>query len=257
VKSVFLLIATSAMAILDLILRCAPCIVCSHATPIVKILHIFQLFFMYHNLCSGWFPWDSRYLSFFPHSFPFHGIFQFQLVYQSCPVCIASSTRSSAYFTVWITCRHILKSPNLSRVSLLRCLLYTLNRIGDKHPCLTPLPIIALLVSLWSCLIFTLWSIYNLISSLHASQYQFPLESALIWSILHSQMPSASPWSKCIIHLFPKFLLIPFLALCSKFYFQSLFSVSLLPNLVCVWWSCSCDGCCILELLASSLRQSL
>jgi len=157
------------------------------------------------------------------------------------------NTRSSAYFTVWITCPHILKSPNLSRVSFLMCLLYTLNRIGDKHPCLTPLPIFTLLVSLWSSLSFTLWYIYNLISSLHASQYQFPLESALIWSSLHSQMPSASPWSKhTILHLFPKFILIPFSVLCSEFYFQSLFSVSLLLTLVCVWWSCLFDGCCIL-----------
>ena len=61
---------------------------------------------------------------------------------------LASSTRSSAYFTEKITTPHILKSPNPSNASLIRYSLYKLNRIGDKqHPCLTPLPIFTLLDS--------------------------------------------------------------------------------------------------------------
>jgi hypothetical protein len=40
---------------------------------------------IYNNLYSGWLPWDSYWLSFFPpHSFPVHSIYQFHLIYQSC-----------------------------------------------------------------------------------------------------------------------------------------------------------------------------
>ena len=61
---------------------------------------------------------------------------------------LAISTRSSAYFTIWITCPPMLKCPSPSRASLVRHSLYKMNRIGDKqHPCLTPLPICTLLVS--------------------------------------------------------------------------------------------------------------
>jgi hypothetical protein len=41
---------------------------------------------IYHNLYLVWLARDSHCLSFIPYSFPFHSIFQFQLVYQSCPV---------------------------------------------------------------------------------------------------------------------------------------------------------------------------
>ena len=61
---------------------------------------------------------------------------------------LASNTRSSAYFTVWMICPPILKSPNPSKAFLVRHSLYKLNRIGDKqHPSLTSLPIFTLLVS--------------------------------------------------------------------------------------------------------------
>ena len=52
------------------------------------------------------------------------------------------------------------------------------------------------------------WSVF-----FHASKYHGSLRSAWIWSILHSQMPCASLWSKHIIlHLYPKFILILFTA---------------------------------------------
>ena len=97
---------------------------------------------------------------------------------------LAISTRSSAYFTVWIICPPMLKSPSPSRASLVRHSLYKLNRIGDKQrPCWTPLPICTILVSSRSSRTLTLWSTYNLlINLLHASRYQFSLGSALIWS---------------------------------------------------------------------------
>ena len=77
---------------------------------------------------------------------------------------LAINTRSSAYFTVWIICRPMLKSPSPSRASLVRHSLYKLNRIGDKqHPCRTPLPICTLLVSPWSSRTLTFCSMYSLL----------------------------------------------------------------------------------------------
>ena len=84
---------------------------------------------------------------------------------------LASNTRSSAYFIVWMICPPILKSPNPSRASLVRHLLYKLKRIGDKqHPCLTPLPIFTLLVSPWFSSTLTLWATYKLLISLPSCQ---------------------------------------------------------------------------------------
>ena len=55
----------------------------------------------------------------------------------------------------------ILKTPNLSRASLVRHSLYKLNRIGDKqHPCRTPLPVCTLLVSPPSSRTLTFCCIY-------------------------------------------------------------------------------------------------
>jgi len=66
---------------------------------------------------------------------------------------VASSTRSSAHFTVQIK-SPILKFPELSRASLIRHLLYKQNRIGGKeHRCLAPLPVFTLLVHLASVLV--------------------------------------------------------------------------------------------------------
>jgi len=84
---------------------------------------------------------------------------------------LAISTRSSAYFTVWIICPPKLKSPSPSKASLVRHSLYKLNRIGDKqHPCLTPLPICTLLVSPQCSHTLTLWSTYNLLINLLSRQ---------------------------------------------------------------------------------------
>lgn len=84
---------------------------------------------------------------------------------------LASSTRSSAYFTVWMICPPILKSPNPSRASLVRHLLYKLNRIGDEqYPCLTPLPVFTLLVCPRFSHTLTLWAMYKLLISLLSCQ---------------------------------------------------------------------------------------
>jgi hypothetical protein len=84
---------------------------------------------------------------------------------------LASSTRSSAYFTVRITYPPILKSPNPPRACLVSYSLYKLNRMGDKQqPCLTPLPIFTLLVSPWSSRILTFCSMYNLLINLLSHQ---------------------------------------------------------------------------------------
>ena len=61
---------------------------------------------------------------------------------------LASSTRSSAYFTVRITCPPVLKTPNPSTVSFVQLCGVQLNTIGDKQqPFLTPLPVFTFLVS--------------------------------------------------------------------------------------------------------------
>jgi len=86
---------------------------------------------------------------------------------------LASNTRSSAYeyFTVWMIFPPILKSPHPSRASLVRHLLYKLNRIGDKqHPCLTPLSIFTLLVSHRFSRTLTLWAMYKLLINLLSRQ---------------------------------------------------------------------------------------
>ena len=84
---------------------------------------------------------------------------------------LAINTRSSAYFTVWIICPPMLKSPSPSRASLVRHSLYELNRIGDKqHPCLTPLPICTLLISLRASRTLTFCSMYNLLINLLSRQ---------------------------------------------------------------------------------------
>ena len=68
-------------------------------------------------------------------------------------------------------CPPTLKSPNPSKASLVRHLLYKLNRIGDKqHPCLTPLPIFTLLVSPWFSCTLTLWTMYRLLINLLSHQ---------------------------------------------------------------------------------------
>ena len=57
-----------------------------------------------HNLHCHMLAFRFSLLQIFPHSFPFHSIFQFRSVYQSCPrstlSTLASSTMLSAYFAV-------------------------------------------------------------------------------------------------------------------------------------------------------------
>ena len=75
----------------------------------------------------------------------------------------ASSTMSSTYFTVRITCPPILKPPKRLRTSLVRYSLYALSGIGDKHySYLTTLQIWKFLVTPWPTLLLTLWSLYCL-----------------------------------------------------------------------------------------------
>jgi len=65
---------------------CTSCIMCYHATQIFEIFHILQ-FFLSTIICIGDGCPEILISLVFPHSFPFHSIFQFQLVFhQSCPV---------------------------------------------------------------------------------------------------------------------------------------------------------------------------
>ena len=94
-------------------------------------------------------------------SFAFHIHFQ-HITFFLCSVSLsimpcsaisslASSTRSSTYFTVQTPSPPILRSPNHSTTSLVRSSLCKLNRMDDKqHRFLTPLPVYTLLASPWS-----------------------------------------------------------------------------------------------------------
>jgi hypothetical protein len=127
---------------------------------------------------------------------------------------LASNTRSSAYLTVLIICPPTLKSLRSSRASWVTYSLFKLNRSGDiQHPCLTPLPILTLLITPWSSRTLTLWSIYNLLINLLSRLCQFSFISPLILSTLHSQMLSASLWSNHrFLHLCSSFVPILFSA---------------------------------------------
>ena len=109
---------------------------------------------------------------------------------------LASNTRSFAYFTVWMICPPILKSPNLSKASLVRYSLYKLNRIGDKqHPCLTPLPISTLLVSPRFSRTLTLWAMYKLLINL-LSRQSIPFSFRICINLItnHNHHWLDSPW---------------------------------------------------------------
>jgi hypothetical protein len=108
--------------------------------------HIPQLLLALHNPYWGRLPWDSYYLIIFPYSVPLHSIFQFPSVSQSCSVSPSlPQLVSHNHLLIW-QCEMLvllfwsLQKP--SRPSLVRYLLYKLNRIGDKQrPCLTSLSI--------------------------------------------------------------------------------------------------------------------
>jgi hypothetical protein len=131
--------------------------------------------------------------------------------------CSISSTMSSAYFTVRITCPHIFKSPKPSRASLERYSLYKLNRIGDEqHPCLIPRPVCTSLFSPWSSFIWTLGPMYDLMINLPSCQsipvpftisinwVQFTRSNAFCQSMKHAHISCSmskvrSQHFKCIL----------------------------------------------------------
>ena len=154
---------------------------------------------------------------FFPHSF-------FSIA-SSIPISLsfmpystisslASSTRSSAYFTVWITCLPTVKSPNPSRASLViyHCTSWIESVVNN-------LLVLLLFQSshFLSLLVhhnLTIWSMYNLLISLLLCQsVSFPLECALIWYSLHSPVGSTRLCRKHTLHhQCPPFVLILFIA---------------------------------------------
>ena len=84
---------------------------------------------------------------------------------------LASNTRSSAYFTLQITCFILLKTSKPSRTSLVQYLSYKMNKSGDKQqPFLTPLPVFTLLVTCWSNNTSTHWSMYSFAITLLSHQ---------------------------------------------------------------------------------------
>ena len=103
-------------------LRHTPCIIYYHAAKIRSwnFFHILQLFLIYHHLYWESFSWNSYYrsffLSFFPHSFTYHTTFQFQLIYQSCPVVPCQKVRYCS-----------ITSPKVSSYRSI-CLLYQIQR---------------------------------------------------------------------------------------------------------------------------------
>ena len=111
---------------------------------------------------------------------------------------LASSTKSSAYFTARIAFSPILKSPNPSRISLVRYSPCKLNKIADKeHSSLNPLQIFTFLASPWSILTLALWLCTICWSVFfRTTRNQFPLGSALILSRLYGQISYASRWRK-------------------------------------------------------------
>jgi hypothetical protein len=122
---------------------------------------------------------------------------------------LGRSTRSSAYFKVWIVCVLILMYPTPWRRYLVRYWIYKVNRIDSKrHACLTPIPVFTILGSSSSVLSLTLRSAYKLLSSF------FPFRVSTNSVQFTSKMPSTIQWIK---HTIPR--------LCAKFV-TTLFSES-------------------------------
>jgi hypothetical protein len=83
-----------------------------------------------------------------------------------------------------------LRSPNPFRISLVRHLLYKLNKIGDKqHACLTPLPVFTQLVSPRCSRTLTLWAMYKLLINFLSRQ---SISVPFTFCILLGQLPSAN-----------------------------------------------------------------
>ena len=86
---------------------CTCWIICYHATLRVEILHILQLFLMYHKLYRGSCLKTHTTLVFFTFiSIPQHLPVSISLSVTSCSAVssLASSTRTCAYFTMQIMC---------------------------------------------------------------------------------------------------------------------------------------------------------
>ena len=122
---------------------------------------------------------------------------------------LASSSRSSTYFTVWITCPAILKSPKPSGVSLVKYSLCKSGRIGDKQP-----------PSSLHSPSFTLVKFYfnTLLHVQFADQPSFMSVPVCfrIWISLvsfHGHMPSAGLWSGRTVPLCPNYALILFFSI--------------------------------------------
>ena len=136
---------------------------------------------------------------------------------------LATNERSSAYFTVWIICPPMLKSPSPSTAALVRHSLYQLNRTGNKlHSCRTPLPIRTLLVSPWSSHTLTFCSMYNLLINLLSRQsmpilfrscinvVQFTRSNVFCQSMKQTHNSSTSKVRSAIILIIPIAFLVPF-----------------------------------------------
>jgi len=100
----------------------------------------------------------------------------------------ASTTSSSAHYTVQISFPPILKSPNTPRASSVRYLVNKPKTIGDKrHPSLISLPVFTLFVYPWSGRTLALCSMYNLLIFSRVSRCQCSFRSAFIRSSLEGK----------------------------------------------------------------------
>jgi hypothetical protein len=82
------------------------CIICYHAAQIFEIFHILRLLLIVHNMYWGWLPKNFHYFGFstfisIPQRLPIS--ISLSIVAYSISSFLASS-RTSAYFTPWITC---------------------------------------------------------------------------------------------------------------------------------------------------------
>jgi hypothetical protein len=120
---------------------------------------------------------------------------------------IAGSTKSTVYFTVRNCMSSFFKYTNLSRVSLLKYLLYKLNRMaGKQHHCLTPLPIFTLLVPPRSSSILILWSMCSLLINFYLC-HSIPIYFRILTNLVQFTQSNAF-CQHTVFHLFPHFFLI-------------------------------------------------
>ena len=160
---------------------------------------------------GGCLPWDYNYCSFIPHfisSESFSSINHvlwhcFFLSQQHGVICIFHGVN---YFSSFFD------SPYSSAAFVVTYLLYKLNRISSRLESLSnsSSKLHASFLSLVQSHFNTVIDVQLADSYLLHHWNKFPLWSALIWSSLHGQTPSACPWSK---HTIP--------CLCPKFWYYS------------------------------------